>query len=511
MKAGDRSTGGGSGRGKRAQPAGSAVATGIEREGDEPWSRRVRRWALVLVFALGFGHAALYGVTFPPWAVEDEQQHVDYVWKVAFDHRLASIDDEIAYGIVESVFGTDRFGAYDMARPEPDATSMGLQARSYAAYHPPAAYVVLAPVVAAAGERALLVLYLLRAVTAVAAGAVAVATALLAVDVAALARRRVGAASARAAGHRSGSTPTDPQPGGATASAPPRSSVGPSADGGLGGAPPRATATAIALAAGVAIAALPALADSGGRVNTDIFAALIVVVGCRAVLRWVDRPTAGRSWALGIVLAVAVVTRETALVLAVPVIVAVAHLVRGQRLDRGSALRALAPPVAATVAWVGFQWQRSGFFDGSRSFLATYGDLLTLPDPRPVAETVGDALVVPYGSWGVPWLLVVALVGVALVGLVLLARAGEWVVAATATGMLVFVVVAMVAAMQRDLNVPTARLLLPAYPAVIAAATVGWSTGRARWAPFALTIPVVAFGAWFAATELLVRFSPGIG
>lgn len=507
MKTGDRAAGSGDAA-LGARPAGAptdapepgrragARAAASERS-RRP--RRVPRWALVVVFSLGFGHAALYGVTFPAWAVEDEQQHVDYVWKVAFDHRLASIEDEIAYGIVESVFGTDQFGAYGMARPEPDAASMGLQARSYAAYHPPGPYVVLAPVAAAAGERALLVLYLLRAISALTAGAVAVGTALLAVDLTTLARRRVGADATTA--------PLGPRAPGSSA----RSGSASATAAALGGAPPHVSATALALAAGVAMAALPALADSGGRVNTDIFAALIVVVGCRAVLRWIDEPTGGRSWVLGVVLAAAVLTRETALVLAVPMIVAVAHLVRRRQLDRGAALRVFAPPVAATVAWVGYQWQRSGHLDGSRSFLATYRDVLTLPDARPVAETVGDALVVPYGTWGVPWPAVVALAGVALIGLVLLARAGERVVAATAAGMLAFVVLAMVAAMQRDLNVPTARLLLPAYPAVIAAATVGWSTRRARWATFALTICLVAFGAWFATTELLVRFSPGIG
>ena len=57
--------------------------------------------------------------------------------------------------------------------------------------------------------------------------------------------------------------------------------------------------------------------------------------------------------------------------------------------------------------------------------------------------------------------------------------------------------------MNRGLNVATARLLLPAYPAVIAAATVGWATLRPRWATYALTAVVVAFGTWFAVFELL--------
>ena len=123
-------------------------------------------------------------MTFPPWAIEDEQQHVDYVWKIAFDHQVPTIEDEIDYAIVEGVFGTDRFAAYDMATPAPTAESMGLQARSYAAYHPPGVYLVLAPPVAVLGERALLVLYALRLASAVAAGAVAVVAALLAADVA---------------------------------------------------------------------------------------------------------------------------------------------------------------------------------------------------------------------------------------------------------------------------------------------------------------------------------------
>jgi hypothetical protein len=437
-------------------------------EAARPGRRRsaVRWWVLAVVFALGFGHAALYAVAFPPWAVEDEQQHVDYVWKLAHDHRLPSIDDEIDYGIIEGIFGTDRFEAYGMARPDPTAESMGLQARSYAAYHPPAAYVALTPVVLATGERALLALYLLRVASALAAGAVAVLTALLAVDVARMLRSR----------------PTEDQ-----------------------------RWTAVALAAGIGIALLPALADSGGRVDTDIYATLIVVIGCRAAIRWAERPDNRTSWALGIVLAIAVLTRETALVLAIPVIVATAHLVKFKRLEGATVARALALPLVASTAWITYQWRQSGYLDGSRSFLDSYGAILTQPAPRPVLETVGDSILVPFGTWGVPWPAVVLIAALAVAGLVRLARADGVVPAATAAAMLAFVVLALSLAIGRGLNVASARLLLPAYPAVIAAATVGWASGRSRAATFTLAIAIAAFGAWFAIFELLARFSPRIG
>jgi hypothetical protein len=471
--------------------------------------RALPRWVLALVFALGFGHAALYAVTFPPWAIEDEQQHVDYVWKLAHDRRLPTITDEIDYGIVEGIFGTDRFEAYDMARPQPTAESMGLQARSYAAYHPPAAYVALTPVVLVSGERALLALYLLRFVSAVAAGLVAAATALLAVD---LARRIQGPARPAAIepvpvslpGSGSGSVDDA-----GLAVASPVTATGAGEHGGA--APGSRRLIAVALAAGVAMAALPALADSGGRVDTDIYAALIVVVGCRVLLRWVDRPDNRTSWLVGAVLTIAVLTRETALVLAIPTIVATAVLLRTQRLDGRAVARAVVAPILVSFAWIAHQWRVSGYLDGSRGFLATYGEILTQPAPRPLTETIGDALLVPFGVWGVPWLVVVALVAIAGAGLVLLARADAPVLASTAAGMLAFVVLALVLAVDRDLNVVTARLLLPAYPAVIAAATVGWSTQRSRWATFALAFPVVAFGTWFAAFELLARFSPRLG
>jgi hypothetical protein len=426
----------------------------------------VSRWVLVVVFALGFGHAGLYAVTFPPWAIEDEQQHVDYVWKLAHDHRMPSIEDEIDFGIVEGVFGTDRFEAYGMARPEPTTESMGLQARSYAAYHPPAAYVALTPVMLVSGERALLALYLLRVVSVLAAGAVAVGAALLAVDVARVLR-----------GRRVEETRWN----------------------------------AVALAAGVTMAALPALADSGGRVDTDIYAALVVVIGCRTTIRWAERPDNRTSWALGIILAIAVLTRETAFVLAIPVIVATARLLRSRRLDAGAVARALVLPLVASTGWIAYHWRVSGYVDGSRSFLATYGDVVSQPAPRPILETVGDSLLVPFGTWGVPWPAVVLIAGLAAVGLVLLARANGTVVAATAAGMLAFLVLGLVLAMERGLNITSARLLLPAYPAVVAAATVGWATRRNRAVAFALAIAVVAFGAWFAAFELLARFSPRIG
>jgi hypothetical protein len=352
---------------------------------------------------------------------------------------------------------------------------MGLQARSYAAYHPPAAYVVLAPVVLASGGRSLVALYLLRGVSAVTAGAVALVTSQLAADLA----RRTGR--------------------------------------------PHRWTVAVAAAAGVTMAALPALADSGGRVNADIYAALLVVLGCRLVLRWVDRPDLATSWWLGALLAVAVLTRETAVVLAIPVIVATAVLLRTDRLDRGIVARALAPPLVASAAWIGWQWVTSGYADGSRAFLERYGHLVA-HSPRTVTDTIGDSLLVPYGAWGVPWPLVASIVALALTALVLLARSGERVVAATAAGMLAFAAVALALAVGRGLNVVSARLLLPAYPAVVAAATVGWAAlGRPAagdasaeapdptWPARVLAVPVVAFAALFAATGLLARFSPGFG
>ena len=71
--------------------------------------------------------------------------------------------------------------------------------------------------------------------------------------------------------------------------------------------------------------------------------------------------------------------------------------------------------------------------------------------------------------------------------------------------MVAFVALTLAAAVGRDLNVVSARLLLPAYPAVVAAATVGWASRRSRWATFALAISVTGFGLWFAVAEMLSR------
>jgi hypothetical protein len=55
---------------------------------------------LVAVFVLGCLHAGLYVVSFPPWAIEDEEQHVDYVWKLSFDHEMPTVDDPIDQSIM---------------------------------------------------------------------------------------------------------------------------------------------------------------------------------------------------------------------------------------------------------------------------------------------------------------------------------------------------------------------------------------------------------------------------
>ena len=166
---------------------------------------------------------------------------------------------------------------------------MGLEGRSYLAYHPPVGYLALVPVALLAGDDATTTLYALRMVMVVVAGVICVLTAVLA---------------ARWQG-----------PG-------PRQS-------------------AVALGAGLAMAALPALAEAGGRVNTDLLATALVLVATLVILRWMDDPTPGRAWAVGGLTAAAFLTRETTVVLVVPLVIALLMVNAHHQLHRRQLLNTL--------------------------------------------------------------------------------------------------------------------------------------------------------------------------
>ena len=128
-----------------------------------------------------------------------------------------------------------------------------------------------------------------------------------------------------------------------------------------------------ALGAGLAVALLPAIADSGGRFNTDIFAALAVLVVVLALLRWVEHRSAARAWQVGGALALAALTRETTLVVVVPLVVAGVALARRRELRLGDLARELVPPALAITAWELHLQASTGRYNGAGAFVDQYG------------------------------------------------------------------------------------------------------------------------------------------
>lgn len=405
--------------------------------------------ALILVFCVGALHALTYAVAFPPWHIEDEPQHVDYVSKLALDFRLPVLDDHLDRAILESTDEDRDWKAYGLVTPEQPTDTSQLASYSYEAYHPPVPYLLSVPVVFFTHDLALLSLYGLRALTVLAAATVCVLAAHLA------ARRFHGAQAVRAT-----------------------------------------------LGAGIAVALLPAIADSGGRVNTDIFAALAVLVVVLALLRWVEQPTPMHAWQVGAALALAALTRETTVVVVVPLAVAAVTLARRRELRLGDLARALVPPALALGAWELHLQLSAGRFNGAGAFVDQHGRQFPTLGFGDVISGLLSRGYLPYGHWGLPAAITLLVFLMLVAGLVLADRVGRRVEAATAAAMLVLQLLIMVGSSATGLNTASARLLLPSYPVVFAMAAAGWASIRPRAAAYLPALATLLMATWFMVAEL---------
>ncbi|MGZ4681424.1 MAG: glycosyltransferase family 39 protein [Acidimicrobiales bacterium] len=406
--------------------------------------------ALIIVFCVGALHALTYAAIFPPWHVEDEPQHVDYVSKLVLDRRLPDLDDHLDPSIVASTFADRDWKAYGVDIPnEPTAESMVLGGYSYEAYHPPVPYLLGAPVLLVTHDQALLSVYGLRLLTVLVAAATCALTGHLA------SRRFRGAQAVRAA-----------------------------------------------LGAGLAVALLPAIADSGGRFNTDIFAALAVLIVVLALLRWTERTTSARAWQVGAALALAALTRETTLVVVVPLVVAGVAVARRGELRVGSVARGLVPPALALGAWELHLQSSTGRYNGAGAFIDQYGRQFPTLGVGDVARGLLSRGLLPYGTWALPAVITVLVALLLAGGLVLAARSGRRVEALTAAAMLTLQLLIMVGSAATGLNTASARLLLPSYPVVIAMATVGWAGVRPRTAAYLPALATLLMAGWFLVAEL---------
>jgi 4-amino-4-deoxy-L-arabinose transferase-like glycosyltransferase len=387
--------------------------------------------------------ATAYAALTPPWAIEDEEQHIDYAVVVAGGH-VPRLDDVIQADIAESVLATDRHGEYGFPRPiSDDPATWGLEGRSYVGYHPPVAPLLLAPAALATKGNPLRLLVLGRVLAVI---TIAVAS----VGVARLARRWAG---------------------------------------------PGDGARRAALLAGVTFAALPITGDVGGRVSNDTLVGAFVVWAAVLCASVAERPADNRRFALAlIVVAAATATKATGL--CVLPVVGWAALVLARRHGswrRGATLlgAALAPPALWAVA----TQRRYGTFDGTQAFLDRWG----APFPSSGADASLPLLVrrmlLPQAipDWSLPLALPVALLTLIGLGWVLLGRTDRRPPTLAALTVLAAVALFVVNA-ERGLVTAAGRLVLPALAVAVAAAAAGWARWRAGWA---VPIAVWLCSAWF--------------
>jgi hypothetical protein len=256
--------------------------------------------------------------------------------------------------------------------------------------------------------------------------------------------------------------------------------------------------------AGLAVALVPAVADAGGRVEADLVAAVAVAVGVLVLWRWAARPRAATASTAGAVLAVAFLTRETTVVLAVPLVAAVVDVARRGLLRAADLARLTVPGALALAAVLAVSHHATGSVDGAGAFHDRYGAPF---DPPPVADAAADLVrrtLVAYGQWTVPFALSVVVLGALAAGLVLAARGGRGTAALVAMGMLVVQLAIMAATVSSGLATVTGRLVLPTLPVLVAVAGAGWAVASRP----AVRMVLPAATAVLAVTFLVVDVVP---
>jgi len=126
--------------------------------------RRNHDTLLGLILLLALVRGLIYASFLPPWGLIDEQQHVHYIQYLAENRSLPVIGQlYLSPEIVESVFLTRRWEVFHWPpHPVADPTQMGLEGHSYEGYQPPLFYLLMTFFFAFLPGHILSKLYLLR-------------------------------------------------------------------------------------------------------------------------------------------------------------------------------------------------------------------------------------------------------------------------------------------------------------------------------------------------------------
>lgn len=103
---------------------------------------------LAILLILAFIRGSIYAFFLPPWALTDEEQHVDYIQSIVEKGKIPVVGvDYISDEIMQSVLDTKRHERFMWATPPiADQSTWGLEGHSYEGYQPPLFYMLSAPV-----------------------------------------------------------------------------------------------------------------------------------------------------------------------------------------------------------------------------------------------------------------------------------------------------------------------------------------------------------------------------
>lgn len=123
-----------------------------------------RRWMFIALFLFAFLRGALYASFLPPWGLVDEEQHFDYIKRLA-EYQTVPIANQtfLSPEVIASLFETKRWEKFHWQTPRSsNPLDLGLEGYSYEGYQPPLFYLANVPLYLALPDSILLKLYGLR-------------------------------------------------------------------------------------------------------------------------------------------------------------------------------------------------------------------------------------------------------------------------------------------------------------------------------------------------------------
>lgn len=131
---------------------------------NQPQLPGAKKTFLALLFLLAFWRGSLYALGMPPWGLLDEEQHFDYILKLAQTGIPPVVGkDHLAPEVIQSILDTRRHNTFHWKTPDPlDLEKWGLEAHSYEGYQGPIYYSLVVPFYALTSSSLLDKLFALR-------------------------------------------------------------------------------------------------------------------------------------------------------------------------------------------------------------------------------------------------------------------------------------------------------------------------------------------------------------